>query len=266
MALGLPALFTLFVWWFSTGVILYLDGLPRETYRMSFAGATVVLAAALYGIALTAQQSSVAAMYGAFTCALAVWGWLEMAFLMGYIVGPHSNPCPPDSQGWRRASLAIGAILYHELALLIGIGVIVALTLRAPNQLAMWTFIVLWIGRASTKLNLFLGARNFSEQFLPPHLRYITTYFARRPMNLLFPVSVTIGSIVAVELWQSAGDADDVARGVSQSFLATLVTLAVLEHWFLIVPLRVERFWEWSMSSRRDAAVAISEKAAHDAA
>jgi hypothetical protein len=30
-----PVLFALFAWWFSTGIIIYLDGLPRHTYRWS---------------------------------------------------------------------------------------------------------------------------------------------------------------------------------------------------------------------------------------
>ena len=32
---GWPALYTLLLWWFSTGVILYLNGLPRATCRDS---------------------------------------------------------------------------------------------------------------------------------------------------------------------------------------------------------------------------------------
>ena len=39
---GLPVLYALFVWWFSTGLILYLDGLPRRTFRWSMLGATVL--------------------------------------------------------------------------------------------------------------------------------------------------------------------------------------------------------------------------------
>ena len=36
---GLPVLYALFVWWFSTGLIIYLDGLPRSTYRWTMLGA-----------------------------------------------------------------------------------------------------------------------------------------------------------------------------------------------------------------------------------
>ena len=33
--IGLPILFALFVWWFSTGIVLYIVGLPKWTIRWS---------------------------------------------------------------------------------------------------------------------------------------------------------------------------------------------------------------------------------------
>ena len=38
---------------------------------------------------------------------------------------------------------------------------------------------------------------NLTEEFLPEHLQYLKSFLARKPMNLLFPVSVTGGTIVA---------------------------------------------------------------------
>lgn len=253
---GWPILYTLFLWWFSTGAILYLDGLPRRTFRWSLAGASVVLAGALYALAATADDGSATAAYCAFTCAILVWGWLEMAFLMGYVVGPRTSACPPGSSGWRRATYAFEAILYHELALLAGLALVVAATWQAPNQVGTWTFLVLWVSRLSTKLNLFLGVRNLGEDFLPEHLRYLQTYFTRRPMNLLFPLSVSAGTVGAVLLWIAAL-ADSTAPGVATglSFVATLLTLALLEHWFLILPIRLDALWDWGMGSRRVAAL-----------
>ena len=40
---GLPLVYALFVWWFSTGVIIYLDNLPRRTHRWSMLAATVLV-------------------------------------------------------------------------------------------------------------------------------------------------------------------------------------------------------------------------------
>ena len=35
MELLIAGLFAVFVWWFSTGIILYLDGLPRKTFILA---------------------------------------------------------------------------------------------------------------------------------------------------------------------------------------------------------------------------------------
>lgn len=249
-----PILFTLFLWWFSTGAILYLDGLPRRTFRWSIAGASVVLFAALYALYETADDTSISAIYCAFTCALLVWGWVEMTFLMGFITGPRTTVCPTGSTGWRRAWFAFQTILYHELALLTGALVIAVLTWDSPNQLGIQTFAILWIARQSTKLNLFLGVRNLSEEFLPDHLRYLQTYFTRRAMNALFPISVTVGTIATVMLWKVAIAVDTpIGDATAVSFLATLLTLAMLEHWFLILPINFAALWEWGLGSRRTA-------------
>ncbi len=252
---GLPILFTLFLWWFSTGAILFLDGLPRHTFRWSLGGATIVLVVALYALKITAADRGVAGAYCAFTGALLVWGWLEMSFLMGFITGPRTTACPIGSQGWRRATHAIEAILYHEFALLAGALLVAAVSWQAPNQVGLWTFAVLWVSRQSAKLNIFLGARNLSEEFLPDHLRYLQSYFTRRTMNLLFPLSVTVGTIASVMLWQTAlDDAVPEATATGISFLATLLTLAVLEHWFLMLPIPSGALWDWGMRSRKQGA------------
>ncbi|HQU05326.1 MAG TPA: DUF3623 family protein, partial [Acidocella sp.] len=37
-----PAMFALFVWWFSSGAMIFLDNLPRKTFKWSMLGATIV--------------------------------------------------------------------------------------------------------------------------------------------------------------------------------------------------------------------------------
>ena len=82
------------------------------------------------------------------------------------------------------------AILWHELGIVVVGVAIVLVTWGQPNQVATQTFLVLWVMRTSAKLNLFLGVRNLSEEFLPPHLAYLQSFFRRRPMNALLPFSV----------------------------------------------------------------------------
>ena len=199
---ALPAAFAALVWWFTTGVILYLDGLPARTFRWSMAGASVVTACAVYALRSSAADLSVGGAYCAFSCAILVWGWLEMSFLMGFVTGPRKTGCSETCSGWRHFVHATQAIIYNELATLAAAVAIAALTWGASNRLALWTFLVLWSMRLSAKLNLFFGVPNVGDKLLPAHLKYLKSFFRTRAMNFLFPLSVTSSSIVLVLLVQ----------------------------------------------------------------
>jgi putative photosynthetic complex assembly protein 2 len=253
---ALPVLFTLFVWWFSTGVILMLDGLPRWTFKWTMVGATVVLALSLVGLAVTAHDTRTGGAYAAFLCAVLVWAWQEIAFLLGYVTGPRRTSLPAGAAGWRRTWYALQTVLHHELALLVLGAAVVAVTWGGSNPTGLWAFMILWVMRQSAKLNVFLGVRNLAEDFLPAHLRYLQSYFRRRPMNSLFPVSVIGSTLCVAAVWQAAF-AQGVERfdATSLTFAGTLLTLAIVEHWFMVLPLRFERLWQWSLRGRAGAAV-----------
>ncbi len=258
---GLPVLYTLFVWWFSTGAILYLDRLPARTHRWSMLATTVILVLSLYGLAISSNSTTISAAYCAFTCAVLVWGWQEMAFLRGLLTGPRCIACPRNCSEWQRFVYATQTILYQELALIVLTALIAALTWGGTNQVGLWTFVILWVMRLSAKLNLFLGARNLSEDFLPEKLRYLETYFTRRPMNLLFPVSVSAATTVAVIGWFEVflHDANSF-ESASLNFLCTLLSLAVLEHWFMVLPLPSSALWKWSLkNSSKDSGAASTD-------
>ena len=70
-------------------------------------------------------------------------------------------------------------------------------------------------------------------------------------MNLLFPVSVTLATIVTALLLINVLAAP-IASFERTGFmlLATLSALAVLEHWFLVVPIPFEKLWSWGLSER----------------
>ncbi len=251
-AYGYPIAFALFVWWFSTGLIIALDNLPRRTFRWSMAGGTAVLAASLLGLARSSADASVGGAYAAFTCGLLVWGWQEMSFFMGFVTGPRRAPCSEGSAGWRRFGEATGAMLYHELAIVASAVAVVALTWGGANQVGTWTFVILWLMRQSAKLNVFLGVRNLNEEFLPEDLRYLGSFFTRKPMNLLFPMSITVSTIAAALLAYRAYEADSgsfAATGLT--FLATMTALGLLEHWLMVLPLPFAALWHWALGARR---------------
>jgi putative photosynthetic complex assembly protein 2 len=246
-----PFLFTVFAWWFSTGVILYLDGLAPRTFKWTFVGATMVCGAGLIGLAVSASQTTVASAYCAFSCALLVWAWQEVAFLLGYVTGPRRIACDPRVRGWKRAALAFQTIQHHELALLVLAVAVLGATWGQPNQVGWWTFAVLWAMRQSAKLNVFLGVRNIGEKFLPAHLGYLQTYFLRKRMNPLLPISVIAATLVVVPIWQTASTSVSAFEVTALGLTGSLLSLAILEHLLLVLPLPSEALWKWSLRSDR---------------
>jgi putative photosynthetic complex assembly protein 2 len=245
---ALAALFVLVVWWFSTGAILWVDGLPRWTFRFSLAGATVLALGALYGLLATSRTPTTGAAYLAFTCALGVWGWHELAFLLGVVTGPRKEPCPPDARGWRRFVYATAAIIHHEVALAATLLLIAALTWGEPNQVGTLTFLVLWVMRLSAKVNVFLGVRNLATEFIPEHLRYLLSYFRRAKLNPLMPFSLVVGTAVVVRFVAEATDGEATAFVlVGKTLLATILGLAVIEHLFLALPVPDALLWRWAL-------------------
>jgi putative photosynthetic complex assembly protein 2 len=246
-----PVLFCLFVWWFSTGVILYLDGLPRRTFRWSLMAASALAAVALYGIAISSSDDSARGAYVAFTCALALWGWHEMTFLMGLLTGPRRSACPAGATGWLRLRYAIETIAYHELAIAGTALLLAAITANGSNRLGLWTFLLLWFMRISAKINVFLGVPNLSEDWLPNDLLFLQSYFRKAPMNMFFPLAVTAATIATVLLAQAAfSPALTPAGSTGLMLLAVLMGLAVLEHWFLVLPFPFAAIWAWGLGSR----------------
>lgn len=257
---ALPVLFAVFVWWFSTGIVLLLDGLPRTTFRWSHLLSTLLGLGAFVGLAHTAPQTTPAGAFCAFTCALLLWGWHELSFLTGWVTGPRQQAADPGVHGWPRFVQAVQAILWHELAILASGLLVVAITWGAANQVGTQTFAVLWVMRISAKLNVFLGVRNLSIELLPPHLAYLASFFRKRAMNLLFPVSVSASTVVAVWMVSEALDSTSgSARAIGLLLVATLLWLAILEHWLLVLPLQATALWQWAMRNRDGAAAAQPE-------
>ncbi|MDY8108488.1 putative photosynthetic complex assembly protein PuhE [Fulvimarina sp. 2208YS6-2-32] len=248
-----PALFALGVWWASTVAIIYLDGLPQKTFKYSMIGATIIFGVSLWGLVWSASDTSIAGAYWAFTFGLLAWGWQEMSFYMGYVTGPRKQPCPENCKGWSHFGHAIQTSLWHELAIIYAAILVVAFTWGEPNQIGTWTFMVLWWMHQSAKLNVFFGVRNLNEEFLPEHLEFLKGFLNKRSMNLLFPFSVTISTIITVLLftWAFADGATPFEKA-GYTFLGVLMALAILEHWMLVLPMPTATLWSPGLKSRGD--------------
>lgn len=257
---GLPILYALFLWWFSTGAIFYLDTRPQHTFVWSMAGATVLMAAAVCGLVQTSNDVSVTGAYAGFTYGLVIWGWLEIGYYMGFMVGPRRQASPEGSSGWRHFWHATQTTLYHEGAALALAALIAAVSWDMPNKIALWTFLVLWIMQISAKLNVFLGVPNLAESFLPAHLRFLRHFMTRKPMNLFFPFAITMSMIVTT-MFVGAAVSGQASRfeAAGLTMISSLLVLAILEHWFLVVPVPVDKLWRWSQGGLK---IKASEEAA----
>lgn len=245
--LTLVAIAACLVWWGSTGAILSLIALPEHTYRWSMLAVLLLAVIALGAVVMTRDAMTIATAMVAFAAAIVVWGAVEMTFLMGYVVGPNRDPSPLGDGALNRFKAAWWALAYHELALAGCLGILAAMVYGAPNPLAFHMFALLWAMRLSTKLNIFLGVSNASEDFLPARIAHLRSHFRKAPMNALFPCSVTAAT-AATLLFVAAALRPDATefQAVSAMLLATFAGLALIEHWMLVLPLPTTALWPWA--------------------
>ncbi len=245
-----PAGVALLLWWLSTGLVLYLDGLPERTFPWSLTIATILGIGALSALYFSARETSVSAAYIAFAGSLVAWGWHELTFLTGAITGPRKVASERPTSRWVQVREATETLIYHEVAIAATFILIVGLTYGQPNQFGTWTFLGLWLMRLSSKFNLFLGARNLGEEFLPAHLRYLSSFMRQRPMNALFPFSIVAGCLATgLAAQQALQPAATAHTATGFTLLTVLLALGVLEHLFLMVPISTKHLWRWGLRS-----------------
>lgn len=246
-----PALFSTFVWWFATGIVLYLDGLPQHTFRWSVLASTVLMGVGFLGLASVADDVSPGAAYAGFFYAMLIWGWLELSYYTGFVTGPRKVACEPGCRGWEHFGHALETSLYHEAAILVAILIAAAVSWDQPNRVGLWTLLLVFGMHESARLNVFLGVRNLNAEWLPPHLAYLRGFLRKRSMNPLFPVSITIGTTVTVLLIRAALTSETGSfEAVSMTLLAALAGLAMFEHWLMMLPLPTNWLWRWGLGER----------------
>ncbi len=260
MSLLLPLLFAVVLWFVSTGIVLWLDKLPSETWGVSVVGATIASGVAMAGIIVTAPMTGHLAAYVAFACGLVLWGWHELSFLMGFVTGPNRQPCPAGATGWQRFRLAASTLIHHEVAMFVTILAIAVATWGQPNQTATLTFLLLFVMRLSAKLNIFAGVPHLSTEMMPDHMRYLASYFRVAPARGFFVASVAAMAALAAWLGQAALTAEGgLATGYALAF--GLVVLAMIEHGFLVLPWQDTQIFRWAMPRVEPATVAETSAA-----
>jgi putative photosynthetic complex assembly protein 2 len=253
----IAALLVLFVWWFSTGVILWRVRVADNGVAQDHLN-SVIIGAPLFVLGVVAAHASLSdlsakGIYTAFLAALALWGWIELAFLSGIITGPNREPCPPLASQSDRFWRAFGTVAWHELLLvsvLIGLG---AATIGAANPFAFGTFALLFAARISAKLNLFLGVPRINTHFLPRPLAHLASHFRIGRTTAFFSVSVCVLTVFSALLWERAINVTEPGMSVGYALLTCLALLALLEHWFMVLPLPDEKLWRWMLPAPKNA-------------
>jgi putative photosynthetic complex assembly protein 2 len=252
----IAALMALFIWWFSTGAILvvvrHADRAGWRARMMCTGAAIPLLIVGLWGFGATLGSGSIGAAYGAFLAALAIWGWVELAFLTGAITGPNPYDCPEGLPEWERFIRAWGTVAYHEILLTALMILIWIWAAGAENTFGLWTFTVLYFARISAKLNLYFGVPRINTEFLPEALGHLASHFRISRLNWVFPISISALTF-AVACWlERLYAAASPAEVTGFALLTAITALALLEHWLMVLPLPDAKLWRWMLPERGD--------------
>ena len=255
----LAAGLALFAWWFATGAILWrvrvADNRARagdgDAHRMSVLVSLPVFAAGVALAQASVTDASATGTYLGFAATLALWGWIELAFLSGVIAGPNSQACPPFARPADRFWRAVGTIAWHEAALVATLVALAWISHAAVNPFAFYTFALLFAARISAKFNLFFGVPRINTQFLPLPLQHLPSHFRYARMNALFPLSVSALTAATALLLERTAAATTPGSTIGFALLTCLCALALLEHWFMVLPLPDEKLWRWMLPAAK---------------
>jgi putative photosynthetic complex assembly protein 2 len=246
-----PLLFAVALWWASTGAILWLVRRPERSFGPSLLGLGALALAALLALAWSARTQDAAGAYVGFAAALVLWGWLEASFLTGRMTGPRRGLCPPGLSGWARFRAAAETLIHHEAALVAAAAAVLAISWGGSNPIGAMTFLLLLGLRLSTKLNLFLGVANPPDAILPERLAYLGSYFRRRTLNPLLPLSLVLCAGLSTLFAQAAlAPAATSAETAGFGLLLGLAALGLIEHLFLLAPSPERALWGWALAER----------------
>jgi putative photosynthetic complex assembly protein 2 len=83
-------------------------------------------------------------------------------------------------------------------------------------------------------------------------------------MTPFFPFSVSLLTIAAALFLERAINSPIPGAATGFALLTCLALLAVLEHWFMVLPLPDEKLWRWMMPARKTATNRIQDRLQED--
>jgi putative photosynthetic complex assembly protein 2 len=231
-----PLLVTLSIWGGLTLGLIWLNQRGVRAGRWALLLMIPVLFLVHQQLWVVHDDTSTWGFYRAFMAGMFIWTWHELAFYSGVLSGPWRVNCPPNLSNRWRFVYALNTHTYHEIAVLVDLGLLLWLHYDAANLVGPLTFALLWMLQHSAKLNVFLGVRNLKVSVLPEHVRYLSSFWAPRNHNPFFYVSVLVFSLLAAALWVRASFQAPDSTAIGTTLLATVITLGVLEHWLMVFP------------------------------
>ncbi len=249
-SLALPFMVVIVLWFVSTGLVAMINHRLRQSFGRAVIIAGICASLGLALLVLTSHSTAVWAAYVSFVGGLLIWSWHEISFLTGAVAGSHREVCPPDARGWQRFSLATMALIHHEIALAMTAALLLSLSAVTTNPTGAYTFALLLIFRLSSKLNIYWGVPNMSDELLPLHLAYLKSYFGPKRLQPMLVLStfaiVGLGAYFA----NAAFNANQPNEAAQASLLCCLCMLAALEHLFLAIPFRDSALWNWALEAK----------------
>ena len=251
-ALILPFAVVVILWFVSTGLVAMLNHRLRQSFGRALIIAGVCAFGGLALLVLTSHSTGIWAVYASFLGGLLIWAWHEISFLTGAVAGSHRDPCPEGARGWQRFSMATMALIHHEIAIAMTAALLLSLAAMTANPTGAYAFALLAIFRLSSKLNIYRGVPNMSDELLPAHLDYLKSYFGPRQLRPTLLLSIVAILAIALYFGFAAVQAGTAHETVSAGLLCCLSLLAALEHFFFAIPFRDSRLWQWALGEPKE--------------
>lgn len=228
--------YAIVLWWVSTGIIIILYRQARWTYDATFGGMSIVAAACAVALFLLRDNSATWAIYASFSAGTVVWGWNLASYYTGFITGQRVELPALPLTNRQRFVFAVKSTIYHELVSLLLLGGALWSIPGATNPTGFVTIVLFYVLHLLAKLNIYFGVHNFSGEWLPAHLSYITAFFGPARTHWFFVFTVSIATACTMWATSIAIQSAQPHLQIAGAFWALLSGAGLLELLVLMIP------------------------------
>lgn len=228
--------YAIVLWWVSTGIIIILYRQPRWTYDATFGCMSVVAAACAVALWLLRNTNDTWAVYASFSAGTVVWGWNLASYYTGFITGERIILPPLPLTSRQRFVLAVKSTIHHEL---VSCFVLISALWAIPgssNPTGFITIVLFYVLHLLAKLNIYFGVHNFSGEWLPAHLSYITAFFGPARTHWFFVFTVSIATACTIWAGGIALQSSQFQLQIAGAFWTLLSGAGLLELLVLMIP------------------------------